>query len=48
MPTEGEVQLFTVIACVTFVVIGIVGAMKMEDHLEPRSAPSDTRARSER
>ena len=40
--------MFTVIACVTFVVIGIVGAMKMENHLQPRSAPSETRARSER
>jgi hypothetical protein len=40
--------LFTVIACVTFVVIGIVGAMKMEDHLEPRLDPSDTRTGSER
>jgi hypothetical protein len=40
--------LFTVIACVTFVVAGIVGAMKMEDHLEPRSAPSETRTGSER
>jgi hypothetical protein len=39
--------LFTVIACVTFVVIGIVGAMKMENHLEPRSVPSDTQVRSE-
>jgi len=39
--------LFTVIACVTFVVIGIVGAMKMENHLEPRPAPSETRPGSD-
>ena len=36
--------MFTVIACVALVVIGIVGAMKMEDHLDP----SKTRPRSER
>ncbi|PRY13505.1 hypothetical protein [Kineococcus rhizosphaerae] len=44
------------IVCITFVVIGIVGAMKMEDHLTPRSSsaktpantPAETRAPLER
>ena len=29
--------MFTVLACVTLVVTGIVGAVKMEDHLDPRT-----------
>jgi hypothetical protein len=40
--------LLTVLACVTFVVLGIVGAVKMEDRLDPRADPSETRAGSER
>ncbi|NYD21821.1 hypothetical protein [Kineococcus aurantiacus] len=32
--------MVTVIACVVFVVLGIVGAVKMEDHLTPRDAPT--------
>ncbi|ABS05369.1 hypothetical protein Krad_3906 [Kineococcus radiotolerans SRS30216 = ATCC BAA-149] len=47
-PTEGGVPLLTVLACVTLVVLGIVGAVKMEDHLDPRADRSETRARSER
>lgn len=42
MPMEGE-PVFTVIACVAFVVLGLVGAVKMENHLDP----SDTRTRAE-
>lgn len=41
---EGGTSLFTVIACVAFVVLGLVGAVKMEDHLEPH----ETRAPAER
>ncbi len=44
----GGSSLFTVIACVAFVVVGIVGAMKMEDHLDPRSTRRETRAPAER
>ncbi|MBB2902246.1 hypothetical protein FHR75_003077 [Kineococcus radiotolerans] len=40
--------MLTVLACVTLVVLGIVGAVKMEDHLDPRADRSETRARSER
>ena len=36
--------MLTVIACVALVVAGIVGAVKMEDHLEP----SRSRSRPER
>ncbi|MEZ0166261.1 hypothetical protein AB2L27_15985 [Kineococcus sp. LSe6-4] len=40
--------MFTVIACVALVVVGIVGAMKMEDHLDPHRNAHETRAPVER
>ncbi|MEZ0492814.1 hypothetical protein AB2L28_11260 [Kineococcus sp. TBRC 1896] len=40
--------MITVIACVAFVAVGIVGAMKMEDHLDPRSARRETRVPADR
>ena len=39
-PTEGEQSVLTVIACVALVVVGILGAVKMEDHLDPSKGRS--------
>ncbi len=36
--------MLTVIACVTLVVVGILGAVKMEDHLDPSKSRSRSRA----
>lgn len=43
-PWKGNLLVLTVIACVVLVTVGIVGAMKMENRLEP----SDRRSRAER
>jgi len=43
-PWKGNLLVLTVIGCVVLVTVGIVGAMKMENRLEP----SDRRSRVER
>jgi hypothetical protein len=43
-PWKGKLPVLTVIACVVLVTVGIVGAMKMENRLEP----SDRRSRRPR